>query len=101
MNAKLAKGYRFLKENENADTIFLKGMRFYGYHGALSAEENEIGQIFKVDVTLKVDLVKLGVLIMLLIQFIMVKCSREVKSIMEGKAVNLLEHLAERIANHV
>ncbi|HCZ9747742.1 TPA: dihydroneopterin aldolase, partial [Staphylococcus aureus] len=41
------------------DTIFLKGMRFYGYHGALSAE-NEIGQIFKVDVTLKVDLAEAG-----------------------------------------
>ena len=27
------------------DTIFLKGMKFYGYHGALTAE-NEIGQIF-------------------------------------------------------
>ncbi|WP_375144361.1 dihydroneopterin aldolase, partial [Escherichia coli] len=34
-------------------------MRFYGYHGALSAE-NEIGQIFKVDVTLKVDLAEAG-----------------------------------------
>ena len=27
------------------DMIFLKGMKFYGYHGALTAE-NEIGQIF-------------------------------------------------------
>ena len=26
------------------DMIFLKGMKFYGYHGALA--ENEIGQIF-------------------------------------------------------
>ena len=34
------------------DMIFLKGMKFYGYHGALAAE-NEIGQIFLVDVTLK------------------------------------------------
>jgi dihydroneopterin aldolase len=30
-------------------------MRFYAYHGALPAE-NEIGQIFVVDVTLKVNL---------------------------------------------
>ena len=28
------------------DIIFLKGMRFYGYHGALSAE-NEIGKFSK------------------------------------------------------
>ena len=27
------------------DMIFLKGMKFYGYHGALMTE-NEIGQIF-------------------------------------------------------
>ena len=37
------------------DIIFLNGMRFYGYHGVLPSE-NEIGQIFIVDVTLKVDL---------------------------------------------
>ena len=53
LNAKLAQWYRFLRRMKMNDTIFLKGMRFYGYHGALSAE-NEIGQIFKVDVTLKV-----------------------------------------------
>ena len=28
------------------DMIFLKGMKFYGYHGALAENENEIGQIF-------------------------------------------------------
>lgn len=37
------------------DIIFLNGMRFYGYHGVLAAE-NDIGQIFVVDITLKVDL---------------------------------------------
>ena len=41
------------------DTIFLNGMQFYAYHGALPAE-NDIGQIFKVDVTLKVDLAEAG-----------------------------------------
>ena len=41
------------------DTIFLNGMRFYSYHGALPAE-NEIGQIFIVDVTMKVDLSTAG-----------------------------------------
>ncbi|WP_322560339.1 dihydroneopterin aldolase, partial [Staphylococcus haemolyticus] len=41
------------------DTIFLNGMRFYAYHGALPAE-NEIGQIFVVDVTLKVNLEEAG-----------------------------------------
>ena len=41
------------------DIIFLNGMRFYGYHGVLPAE-NEIGQVFIVDVTLKVDLKDAG-----------------------------------------
>ena len=41
------------------DIIFLNGMRFYGYHGVLPSE-NEIGQIFIVDVTLKVDLKDAG-----------------------------------------
>src|SRR5699024_11421880 len=38
-----------------SDTIFLNGLKFYSYHGALPAE-NDIGQIFIVDVTMKVDL---------------------------------------------
>ncbi len=28
-------------------TIFLKGMRFYGYHGALSAENENTGKFSK------------------------------------------------------
>ncbi len=76
------------------DTIFLKGMRFYGYHGALSAE-NEIGQIFKVDVTLKVDLAEAGgVLIMLLIQFIMVKCSKRLNQLWKVRPLIYLVHQA-------
>ena len=82
------------------DTIFLKGMRFYGYHGALSAE-NEIGQIFKVDVTLKVDLSEAGRTDNVIDTVHYGEVFEEVKSIMEGKAVNLLEHLAERIANRI
>ena len=41
------------------DTIFLKGLEFYAYHGALDAE-NEIGQPFLVNVRLKVDLKAAG-----------------------------------------
>ena len=99
LNAKLAKGIDFLKENENARHN-LKGMRFYGYHGALSAE-NEIGQIFKVDVTLKVDLAEAGRTDNVIDTVHYGEVFEEVKSIMEGKAVNLLEHLAERIANRI
>ena len=76
------------------DMIFLKGMKFYGYHGALTAE-NEIGQIFSVDVTLKVDLTKAG-------QTDNVKDTvHYVKAIVEGPPCNLIEHLAERIAKRI
>ncbi len=37
------------------DKIILKGCRFYGYHGAF-AEEQSLGQVFVIDVTLSLDL---------------------------------------------
>ena len=36
------------------DKIFLQGLEFYAYHGALPAE-NEIGQVFIVDIEMKVE----------------------------------------------
>ena len=82
------------------DIIFLNGMRFYGYHGVLAAE-NDIGQIFVVDITLKVDLSYAG-------QSDDVKDTvnygevyKDVKSIVEGPRSCLIEHLAERIAKHI
>jgi len=82
------------------DIIFLNGMRFYGYHGVLAAE-NYIGQIFVVDITLKVDLSYAG-------QSDDVKDTvnygevyKDVKSIVEGPRSCLIEHLAERIAKHI
>ncbi|SCT35456.1 dihydroneopterin aldolase [Staphylococcus caeli] len=82
------------------DTIFLNGMKFYGYHGALSAE-NEIGQIFVVDVTMKVDLSIAGKTDEVTDTVHYGEVFETVKDIMEGKAVNLLEHLAERIAKRI
>ena len=41
------------------DKIILDGMSFYGYHGAFKAE-NELGQIFLVDLELKLDLSEAG-----------------------------------------
>ena len=82
------------------DFIFLKGIRFYGYHGVLPAE-NEIGQIFVVDITLKVDLSVAG-------QSDDVKDTvhygevfEDVKTIVEGTPSHLIEHLAERIAKRI
>ena len=41
------------------DTITIKGMHFYGYHGCLP-EEQRTGQPFHVDVVLHADLSKAG-----------------------------------------
>ena len=82
------------------DTIFLNGMKFYCYHGALPAE-NEIGQIFVVDVTMKVDLSLAGETDQVTDTFHYGEVYEDVKSIMESKPVNLVEHLAERIAKRI
>ena len=82
------------------DTIFLNGMKFYCYHGALPAE-NEIGQIFIVDVTMKVDLSLAGETDQVTDTVHYGEVYEDVKSIMESKPVNLVEHLAERIAKRI
>lgn len=83
-----------------SDIIFLKGMKFYGYHGALSAE-NEIGQIFLIDVTLKVDLSKAGQTDDVKDTVHYGEVFEDVKNIVEGPPCNLIEHLAERIAKRI
>lgn len=70
-----------------SDIIFLNGMRFYGYHGALHAE-NELGQIFIVDVTLKVDLTEAGKRIMSKTLCIMVRSLKMLKTLLKGHLVN-------------
>ncbi|MCC3756680.1 dihydroneopterin aldolase [Staphylococcus capitis] len=82
------------------DIIFLNGMRFYGYHGVLPSE-NEIGQIFIVDVTLKVDLKDAGQSDDVADTVNYGEVFEEVKSIVEGKPSRLIEHLAERIAKRI
>ncbi|AVQ34614.1 dihydroneopterin aldolase [Staphylococcus kloosii] len=83
-----------------SDTIFLNGLQFYGYHGALP-EENKIGQIFIVDITLNVDLTEAGKSDDVLDTVHYGEVFEDVKAIMEGSPVNLVEHLAERIAKRI
>src|SRR5699024_12649817 len=82
------------------DTIFLNGMKFYCYHGALPAEK-EIGQIFIVDVTMKVDLSIAGKTDQVTDTVQYGEIYDEIRGIMESKPVKLLEHLAERIAKRM
>ncbi|ARJ51057.1 dihydroneopterin aldolase [Staphylococcus lutrae] len=79
------------------DKIFLQGLEFYAYHGALAAE-NEIGQIFTVDVEMKVDLREAGKSDRVEDTVHYGEVYEDIKAIMHDAAVQLLEHLAERIA---
>lgn len=82
------------------DRIILEGMSFYGYHGAIEAE-NELGQIFIVDLELYLDLSEAGETDDLENTVHYGKVFEVVKEIMEGKPVKLIEHLAERIAKEL
>ncbi|UXR74124.1 dihydroneopterin aldolase [Staphylococcus sp. IVB6238] len=83
-----------------SDKIFLQGLEFYAYHGVLPAE-NEIGQIFTVDIEMKVDLKEAGHSDRVEDTVHYGEVYEDVKAIMEGEPVNLLEHLAERIAKRI
>ncbi|AVQ34104.1 dihydroneopterin aldolase [Staphylococcus muscae] len=82
------------------DKIFLQGLEFYAYHGALPAE-NDIGQIFTVDIEMKVDLEAAGHSDRVEDTVHYGEVYEDVKAIMESDPVNLLEHLAERIAKRI
>lgn len=82
------------------DTIFLKGMAFYGYHGALP-EEKSLGQRFLVDVRIWFDLRQAAATDNLQagVDYTEIYCI--VKKLVEGTRFNLIETLAERIAGAV
>ncbi|MCU7558377.1 dihydroneopterin aldolase [Macrococcus capreoli] len=78
------------------DKIFLNGMQFYAYHGVFEAE-NQIGQIFVVDVELDVDLKQAGETDALehTVNYGLVYEDIKAEMAIQSK---LLEHVAERIA---
>lgn len=82
------------------DKIKLKGLSFYGYHG-LFPEENRLGQRFEVNLDLYVPLQKAG-------QTDEMKYSVDygmvydlTKGIVEGEPKNLIETVAELIADQL
>lgn len=79
------------------DSIRLKGMRFFGYHGVM-AEETRLGQQFTVDVELQMDLRPAGLSDDLNQTLDYSQVFNQVKEIMEGPPCKLLETLAERIS---
>ncbi|MGF7015787.1 dihydroneopterin aldolase [Ornithinibacillus bavariensis] len=80
------------------DKIILKNMQFYGYHGLLP-EENKLGQRFHVDVELFLSTEQAGKTDDMNKSIDYSEVFLHVKKIVEGKAKNLLEAVAETIAS--
>jgi dUTP pyrophosphatase len=82
------------------DLIELRGLLFYGYHGALP-EERSLGQRFEVDLRLGLDLGPAGRADDLGLTVNYAEVADAVRTVVEGSPVNLIEALAERIAARV
>jgi dUTP pyrophosphatase len=79
------------------DTIELRGLTFYGYHGAHD-EEQRLGQRFVVDVRLGIDLEPAGRRDDLSLTADYGLVAETVRGIVEGPPFRLIEALAESIA---
>ncbi len=75
------------------DTIKLKGMVFYGYHGT-DKEENVLGQRFVVDTEMNLNLSKAGKTDELENSVNYADVFEKIKEIVEGKPCRLLERVA-------
>ncbi len=83
-----------------SDRIILEGMRFYGYHG-VNPEEKALGQSYVVDLTADVALARPGASDRLEDTVSYTRMYRIAKSIVEGASRNLLESLAQTIADQL
>ncbi|HHT35580.1 MAG: dihydroneopterin aldolase [Candidatus Wallacebacter cryptica] len=81
-----------------SDKIVLKNMRFYGYHGAFDVER-ELGQKFAVDLEVYTDLRNIHDDTEL--SFNYVDAYTMIKDIVEEQEFNLVETLAEEIAEQI
>ena len=84
----------------SADRIILKGMRFYGYHG-VNPEEKALGQSYVVDLAADVDLSRPGASDRLEDTVSYTLMYRIAKAVIEGDSRNLLEALAQDIADRL
>ena len=84
-------------EAESPDRIILEGLVFYAYHG-INPEERALGQRFVIDVALELDLRPAGQSDDLGSTVNYATVYRIVERAIEGPACNLIEALAERIA---
>ena len=82
------------------DKILLEGLAFYGYHG-LNQEEKILGQRFIVDVSMELDLQQAGKSDDLNDTVSYSAVYDDIREIIQGPSVNLLEALAEKIAQAI
>jgi dihydroneopterin aldolase len=75
-------------------------MEFYGYHGVFS-EETKLGQRFRVDLTVSLDLKKAGETDELEYSVNYAELYNVCKGIVEGKPFKLVEAVAEKIAAEI
>ncbi len=85
------------KEGSALDKIFVNEMEFYGYHGVFP-EENKLGQRFKVDLTVELDLKEAGTTDNLNHSVNYGELYNTCKHVVEGKPYQLIEAVAENIA---
>ncbi|KFK38541.1 hypothetical protein AALP_AA3G127400 [Arabis alpina] len=79
------------------DKLILKGLKFYGHHGAIS-EEKTLGQMFLLDIDAWISLKQAGESDNLADTISYVDIFSLAKEIVEGSPRNLLEAVAELIA---
>lgn len=82
------------------DKIFVHDMEFYGYHGVFP-EENKLGQRFKVDLTVELDLKKAGQSDNLEHSVNYGELYELCKRVVEGETYKLVESIAENIAANI
>ena len=83
-----------------SDRIILSGMQFYGFHGA-NAEEKALGQTYVVDLAVEVDLAIPAQTDQLDDTVSYTHLYRAVKAVVEGESQNLLEGIAQSIAERI
>ncbi len=89
-----------VREESKIDKIYVNGMEFYGYHGVFK-EENKLGQRFRVDLVVELDLKKAGESDHLEYSVNYASLYKVCQEIVEGQPVNLVESLAEQIAGKI
>ncbi|KIL52540.1 dihydroneopterin aldolase [Jeotgalibacillus soli] len=82
------------------DKIKVNDMEFYGYHGVFE-EENKLGQRFRVNATLELDLSKAGTSDNVQDSINYADVYKLCKEVVEGESLNLVESVAERIASNM